>query len=232
MVPVPADAVLLWKRKGAGQDRSSSPSEAPAETAAQAMDPMRASPGLAQSAAATLGAPDRLPPPSEVANYSHELRLLSGPYGALENAGTDRDRARALVEYGNGLTALSRDGAAARAYLEALELEPQLQAAWNNLGSLLRRQGHLELAGSVFRSILAEDPVAGLAWFNLAMTLDMLNDWDGSDHAYVQALTYSPELWVATQNPLIVGNRRAQQALHRRYLARNGRGSIYLDEAR
>jgi tetratricopeptide (TPR) repeat protein len=191
-----------------------------------------ASMGLAGAATASLNAPPALPGPREVANYAHELRLLTASHEAIGSAGSDAERARALVGYGNTLARLSRDGAAARAFADALDLEPSLQPAWNNLGSLLRRQGHVELASSIFRAILAEDPEAGLAWFNLGMALDTLRDWDGSDAAYVNALTYSPELWVATNNPLIVGNRRAQQALHRRYLARNGRGSIYLDDAR
>jgi len=188
--------------------------------------------GLAGTAASALVAPEQLPSPSEVANYAHELRLLSPAHDELMAASDDRESSLALVEYGNVLARLSRDGAAARAYADALGLDPHLQSAWNNLGSLLRRRGEFELASSLFRLVLSEDPEAGLAWFNLAMALDSLRDWDGSDEAYVQALTFSPELWVPTRNPLIVGNHRAQQALHHRYLARNGRGSIYLDDAR
>ena len=231
VLPAPADAVLLWKRKQAGGPQGSGTASTPLAAPEAPRAGYSGGEGLAAQAASVLKAPAELPDPAAVANYPHELRRLEEGHAGLAGS-MGAERAAALVEYGNVLADLSRDAPAALAYLQALELEPGLQAAWNNLGSLARRAGHLGLAQSIFSSILSDDPEAGLAWFNLGLTLDATGDWVDAEEAYVQALTYAPELWSPQVNPLIVGNERALHAVHRRYLQRSGRGSILLDSAR
>ena len=221
--PIEAAAVLLWKRKDAREPAATGQPFQVGESGVH---------GLAASAAAVLGAPSALPTPREAANYAHEERKLEEAQGALRSASSGEERALALVGYGNALASMSRDGAAGLAYVQALQENPGLQAAWNNLGSLVRRAGDLALARQVYESVLASDPESGRTWFNLAITLEAMNDLDGADAAYLNALSFAPELWTPVLNPLIVGNRRAQDAIHRRYLHRSGRGSILLEDGR
>jgi tetratricopeptide (TPR) repeat protein len=230
--PRSAEAVLLWKRKGGPKEAPPTAAGSPEAAVDTASAQAELVATLVAQATATLGAPDRIPTPAEAANYPHELRSLSAAWPSVEPTDGARQRALALLRYGNALANLNRDPEAARAYADALALDPGLQAAGVNMGSLLRRAGELELSESICRQLVALNPRAGTAWYNLAVTLQDLGDWDGADAAYLEALKWSPQLWLPTHNPLIVGNQRARYAIHRNYLAGSVRGSIFLDDAR
>ncbi|MEM7245245.1 MAG: hypothetical protein AAF533_07860 [Acidobacteriota bacterium] len=193
----------------------------------------------AWATARSLGATGRgAPAPELITTYGHQLNRLHPLHDAVvAGSGDGAAQADAHLAYGNALAEFGYDPEAAAEFASALELDPTLSAAWNNLGSLVRRSGSLGAARTFFEGLLARDRRDGLAWFNLAVTLEALakepkadvsNLLTAADDAYLQALQLAPSLWMPALNPLIIGNDRARMALHRNYLSRRGGGSLVL----
>jgi tetratricopeptide (TPR) repeat protein len=88
----------------------------------------------------------------------------------------------------------SRHQEAEAAYRQALELDPQYAAAWNNLGNALNNQRRYEEAEAAYRQALEIDPQDAAAWINLSGTylLD-LKRLDSGIPALLRGLSLDPE---------------------------------------
>ena len=158
------------------------------------------------------------------------IKPLQDALAALDPASPPSVQAVAHANVADALALRQLDEAAAAEYLAAIESDSTFVPAWNNLASLLRRHGKRSLAQKALNTVLGAEPRNGLAWFTLALLREDAGNLDGADDAYLQALRYQPSLWLPSQNPLVIGNRRAQLALLRNYMHHGGTsGSITLD---
>jgi tetratricopeptide (TPR) repeat protein len=81
---------------------------------------------------------------------------------------------------------------AARAYQEALRLEPALVDAHINLGLLFHRDGQLQEAERCYRRAIKHAPQEVLGHFNLAVVLADRSDRQGAIEAYETVVTLAP----------------------------------------
>ena len=129
-------------------------------------------------------------------------------------------RVAALLEYGNALAQRGYDREAAATYLAAIVVEPELAAAWTNLGTLLRRAEHWDAAERALGTAIALRPREGIAFYHLALVHEARGDLVAADAAYLSALERDPGLWLPRRNPHVLTNERATTVLHRYYLSR------------
>ena len=189
---------------------------------------------FANSVRRELNAPDGGAPPVESLTGSQftiqRIKPLQDALAALDPASPPSVRAVAHASVADAMALRQLDESAAAEYLAAIESDPKFAPAWNNLASLLRRHRKPSLAQKALDTVLRLEPRNGLAWFTLALLREDAENFDGADDAYLQALTYQPSLWLPSENPLVIGNRRAQLALLRSYMQHGGTsGAITLD---
>ena len=189
---------------------------------------------FASSVRRELSAPAGGAPPVESLTASkfaiQRIKPLQDALAVLDPASPPLVQAIAHASVADAMALRQFDSAAAAEYLASIESDPKFAPAWNNLASLLRRHGKRSLAQKALDTVLELEPRNGLAWFTLALLREDAENLDGADDAYLQALTYQPSLWLPSQNPLVIGNRRAQLALLRSYMHHGGAsGSITLD---
>lgn len=221
LIAAPAEAIKLWEREGRrrapAQEATTSPTSAALTTAG-------ATPSVAAAieAAGLLGAlPGRggAPPLDLITRRGDHRRLLAPAAERATAAATAGfDAAASHLEYGNALAARGYVAAAAAEYVAAIEGEPRLTSAWINLSTLLRRGGHADQAMRLASTAVALDPRSGHAQFALALAHEQAGHLEEADRAYMAALDLEPRLWMPAANPEVVGNERAQRALHRRYM--------------
>jgi hypothetical protein len=137
--------------------------------------------------------------------------------------------AMAHADFANGLSMRGLDAAAVGEYALAIEIDRTFAPAWNNVAALLRRNEHRDLASKALDVVLELEPRNGLAWFNRALLAEDHGDIDAADDAYLRALELQPALWLPSQNPLVIGNRRAQFALLRNYMEHGNVHGVLLD---
>jgi tetratricopeptide (TPR) repeat protein len=85
------------------------------------------------------------------------------------------------------------DGAIAE-YHKAIEIDPGLDLAHNNLGATLRRKGDLDRAIAKFKTAIALAPRYALAHYNLGSALHEKRDLDGAIAAYQKAIEFDRNL--------------------------------------
>lgn len=83
--------------------------------------------------------------------------------------------------------------AAREAYEEALQLDPDLAAAWTNLGSMFAEMGADEEARTNFAQALRCDPMQPEAHMNLAELCFREGDSDGAIEGYRTVLSMAPD---------------------------------------
>lgn len=105
---------------------------------------------------------------------------LDGAVAALQRACVlQPDLAVAWYNLGVMLTHCVRHEEAIDALRRAVELDPQHMEARALLGDMLRTQGYVEEARTLYRQMLAERPTSGMAWWGLADI--KVNPFDESD---------------------------------------------------
>ena len=124
----------------------------------------------------------------------------------------------ARLELAGALARLGYDSAAAAEYLCLVEEQPTLTSAWKGLGALARRAWRLDLARDIFGAVIEMDPGDGAAHFQLALILELTGRLTEADEEFLRALEADPRMWVPSYNPLVVGSRRAELALHHYHL--------------
>jgi len=88
-------------------------------------------------------------------------------------------------------------------YQAALKLDivPQLKlGAYNNLGNLLKDEGNLLGAKSLYETALQLDPNFATGYYNLGMTLKALGNFGDAIAAYQQAINFNPDAAETYQN--------------------------------
>jgi len=103
-------------------------------------------------------------------------RILESARSAIALAGPLEPGVRAVVLYRCAWAhqSIGRRGDARRLYRAALALEPDLPAAWNNLGVLAREEGDLPGAIEVYREAIASHPALAEPHANLGVALGEL----------------------------------------------------------
>lgn len=86
-----------------------------------------------------------------------------------------------------------REGAV-KAYRHTIELEPDLVAAYANLGTIFIGQGELQNAVSAFQRGLQIDPLSGELYYGLSLALGRTGDTGGATRAMALARQLNPKL--------------------------------------
>jgi tetratricopeptide (TPR) repeat protein len=126
-----------------------------------------------------------------------EMTPRVAPLAVSAEPSTERS-AQSWFEQGLELES-SAPAEARRAYIEALRLEPELDAARINLGRLLQEHGEPQLAEAEYRRVLARDNHA-IAAYNLGVVLEDLHRPQEAIQAYARALAADPNLAEAHYN--------------------------------
>ncbi|MFQ5719850.1 MAG: tetratricopeptide repeat protein, partial [Acidobacteriota bacterium] len=104
-----------------------------------------------------------------------------------------QSRALDLARRGHA-AALSGDDRQALQFLKAaVDLDPDLSGAWNNLGVVYGANGAADLALHCFRQAVRDGGGAGVTWVNLARCLDHRGDHRRAERAYREALAVEPD---------------------------------------
>lgn len=220
LVATPAEAIKLWEREG----------KAPGDDVrgGRGQESRDGALGLLGAIASALGVtPSRrgAPPLAEFVTRGDHRRALA-PFARrashLPAAAGDAEHVARHLAYGNALASRGYPSEATAEYLAALDLQPELQPAWVNLGVVARRTGHFELAKTLLQHAIDLTPRDGLAWYQLGMTEQAMGDLEAADRAYLRALELDPSLWSPEVNPHVLLNERSAIALHARYINRVG----------
>ena len=101
-------------------------------------------------------------------------------------------------------------------FREALRLQPDYAAAWNNLGLAYGNAGDPQRALECFRRAVAADPALVLAAVNLAIALAQTGSSNEALQSYDRALAMAPQTLVAWvgRGALLADSGRFEAALH------------------
>ena len=142
-------------------------------------------------------------------------RCVLASRGSAEGVPSDA-RGRATRTFEHGLEVETRcPEEAARAYRDALEIDPDLVDAYVNLGRLEHERGEVLRAVSLYEAALARSPADAVIHFNLALAFEDLSGPGPAAAHYEQAIELDPEFADAHFNLARVceGLGRAEDAL-------------------
>ncbi|MFO1214669.1 MAG: tetratricopeptide repeat protein [Burkholderiaceae bacterium] len=94
----------------------------------------------------------------------------------------------------------SDPAAAEAAYRQALELQPDHEAAYLNLGALLSEAGRYTELAALSDAAVQHCPASALAHFNRGVALDHLERLDEAARSYERSLALDPSLADAHYN--------------------------------
>lgn len=120
---------------------------------------------------------------------------------------------QARNDLGNLLLVAGRAAEAEQAYRRAVELDPRNTAALFNLAILMQQSDRTEEAMNELRGLLEIDPYHGWGHYQLGVLFDQQGDRSKALEHYARAFAYDPELTFAENNPHIIDNRMATEAL-------------------
>ncbi len=121
--------------------------------------------------------------------------------------------AEAHNDLGNLLILARRDPEAEAAYQRAVELDPGNTAARFNLALLMHQQGRLEEAQDAYGELLAIDPHHGWAHYQRGVLYGEQGNRSKALEHYARAFAYDPALSFASENPHVIDNELATEAL-------------------
>ncbi len=116
-------------------------------------------------------------------------------------------------DHGNLLVLAGRHEEAGEAYRRAIELAPGAALARYNLGVLLQQTGRSKEALAEFQNLLEIDARHARAHYQLGMLFHDRKQRTRAVEHYAQAFAYDPELTFASNNPHIIDNELATEAL-------------------
>ncbi len=116
-------------------------------------------------------------------------------------------------DHGNLLVLVGRHDEAGEAYRRAIELAPGDTLARYNLGILLQQTGRSREALATFQDLLEIDARYARAHYQLGMLFHGRKQRSKALEHYARAFAYDPELTFATNNPHIIDNPLATEAL-------------------
>lgn len=126
----------------------------------------------------------------------------------LESAAQDTarriDEARLLASSAQTAAAAGRDDEAAQKYRRAVEVYPEFAAAWNNLGSLLLKQGDNLGAQAALQRAAELAPLDPRPMANLGVMWQRLNYLDEAQRFYELALDRDPNYLPALREIVMI----------------------------
>lgn len=124
----------------------------------------------------------------------HRKGALEEAVAALEYAVSAKPSAALWYNYGSMLDEVGRREEAVVAFQQALEMQPDLAPAYNNLGVALARLGRRRQARAAFRSLLTLDDGDAAQAFHRSAAYYNLGKTRRAVRAFVQAVAASPEM--------------------------------------
>lgn len=128
---------------------------------------------MADPVASALARLRRAPADPEAWSRLGEALLAAGAAAdaieALQKAATLQPTGARIFRLAAALQQLGQHQAALALYQQAVQTDPQLTAAWHNLGGLLAGGGALEAAEQAFEQVTTLDPRHARAWCNLGV---------------------------------------------------------------
>ncbi len=116
-----------------------------------------------------------------------------------------------------------RQDDAEKALRQALELDPELAKAWENLSLVALRRGRFAEARESAEKAIALNPDLHLAWNDLGVALFQLGEREKALDAWARAVAIEPRLWDAQWNLGIqgaaLGRKQAAKAALRSFVA-------------
>ncbi|MBI5963589.1 MAG: tetratricopeptide repeat protein [Chloroflexi bacterium] len=127
-------------------------------------------------------------------------------YNANEAAQVEADQltAEELFERAYAQQEAKNYDEAIRYYTEAIQLEPDLNAAYNNLGVLLNTLKRYDEAEAAYRKAIEINPAYASAYYNLGVLLNTLKRYDEAEAAYRKAIEINPAEASAYNNLVIL----------------------------
>jgi len=169
----------------------------------------------------------------EIAHAASSAPAAAGPALAVVEAPEEEESDEEELEAGPGSSltaeqwfhlASEMEGEspveARRAYLQALELDPDLADAHLNLGRLEHEAGELGKAEAHYRDAVRCAPEDPTCHYNLGVLLEDRNRADEAVHAYRQALERDPDLGDAHYNLGLLLESRGRRAEAMKHLMR------------
>ena len=101
---------------------------------------------------------------------------------------------------GNAFYSFGLADNATREYLLAVEKDPSLSDAWNNLGLSLTKQGKYDRSILALQNATRLAPADAEAWYNLGYSYGMLGKSEEELAAYEKAISLRPNMTVAWRN--------------------------------
>lgn len=141
------------------------------------------------------------------------------------------DQPYLLNELGNALLLHGRRQEAETRYKQALTLDADFAAAWNNLGVVRAAMGKMTAADQAYRKAVKLQPNYALAWYNLGASLDARNRYSEAIDAYRRAFVLDPGLLDVSQNPQVVSNRRIAAIAAQAYMEKGNTVVFPIDSA-
>jgi tetratricopeptide (TPR) repeat protein len=127
-----------------------------------------------------------------------------------------------LNELGNLLLRQGRRQDARAKFEQAVHIDKDYAAAWNNLGVARFAMNEKSEAKTAYRKAVAIQPNFALAWYNLAVVLDAQDYYEDAIKAYERAFVLDPALLDVRRNPQVASNRRIPAVMTQTYIDRGG----------
>lgn len=105
----------------------------------------------------------------------------------------------AAAQFDLALTLSNQPARQIQAFRRAIELDPEMIAAYQNLGAALASAGQVSQAIEVFHQGLAIDPLSAILNYDLGLALERQNDHAGALRAFTLAAKVDPEIAVRLQ---------------------------------
>jgi tetratricopeptide (TPR) repeat protein len=127
-----------------------------------------------------------------------------------------------LNELGNLLLRQGRRKEALDKFAQAVRIDKNYAAGWNNLGVARFAMNEKSDAKLAYRKAVTIQPNFALAWYNLAVVLDAQDYYDDAIKAYERAFILDPGLLDVRRNPQVASNRRIPAVMTQTYIDRGG----------
>jgi tetratricopeptide (TPR) repeat protein len=131
--------------------------------------------------------------PLAAGQAEHEARMAERNAPSEKARQAERAEARALAARADALQRKARLQEAVQAYRKAIDLDPKLATAHNNLGLALQAQGRLQEAVVAYRQAILLEPDNTEAHTNLGNALKAKGDFEGAIACYRRAIAADPK---------------------------------------